>query len=240
MSIRQGNNIIAGGGSEEDNLSITKNTNNKIQTVGVIDQNDNTSAIKVWTGELADLPATKDPMTLYNVTDDVDGGESVYTKTEVDTLLGGKENVGVAYTKAESDSLLTTMLQALYPVGSIYIGTQSVCPLASMIPGSTWQQIQGRYLLASGTIAGTSESSSAGSYISAGLPNVAGSIDIASDRQNQSGALYWTNNKTGTNGGGAGGQWIAGFSAQNSNSIYGNSSTVRPAAYSVNVWVRTA
>ena len=128
----------------------------------------------------------------------------------------------------------------LYPVGAVYIGIQSVCPLASIIPGSTWSQITGRYLLASGTIAGSSESSSAGSYISAGLPNVAGSIDIASDRTNHSGALYWTNNKTGTNGGGAGGQWIAGFSAQNSHSIYGNSSTGRPAAYSVNVWVRTA
>lgn len=226
MSIRQGNNIIAGGGSEEDNLSITKNTNNKIQTVGVIDQNDNTSAIKVWTGELADLPATKDPMTLYNVTDDVDGGESVYTKTEVDTLLADKVRVSIFST--------------LYPVGAVYIGIQSTCPLASIIPGSTWQQIQGRYLLASGTIAGTSEAASAGSYVSAGLPNIAGSIDIASDKTNQSGAFYWTNTKTGTNGGGQGGQWVAGFTAQNSNSIYGNSGTVRPAAYTVNVWVRTA
>lgn len=92
----------------EDNLSITKNTNNKIQTVGVIDENDSSTAIKTWTGTLAEYQAivTKDVDTIYNITDDISGGTSVYTKAQVDALLANKENVGAAYTKAEADGLL--------------------------------------------------------------------------------------------------------------------------------------
>ena len=29
----------------------------------------------------------------------------------------------------------------LYPIGSIYIGTQSTCPLTTLITGSSWQKI---------------------------------------------------------------------------------------------------
>lgn len=77
----------------KDNLSITNNSNNQLQTVGVIDQNDTTQAIKTWTGTLAQYNAivTKDPDTLYNITDDTAGGSSVYTKSEVDSLLN---NIG--------------------------------------------------------------------------------------------------------------------------------------------------
>ena len=35
----------------------------------------------------------------------------------------------------------TDLLNAIYPVGSVYIGTQSSCPLSSLISGSTWQQL---------------------------------------------------------------------------------------------------
>ena len=69
---------------------------------------------------------------------------------------------------------ITTVLSTLYPVGSLYLGTQSTCPLATLIPGSTWTQIQGRYLLASGTLPDTTETAVVGTYISAGLPNITG------------------------------------------------------------------
>lgn len=36
---------------------------------------------------------------------------------------------------------INTMLSSLYPVGSVYIGTQSTCPLASLISGSQWQLV---------------------------------------------------------------------------------------------------
>lgn len=73
-----------------DNQSITTNSDGELQTVGVIDNNSN--AIKLWTGESDDLPAVRDPNTLYNVTDDADEGGSVYTRDQVDALLAEKAN----------------------------------------------------------------------------------------------------------------------------------------------------
>ena len=139
---------------------------------------------------------------------------------------------------------INPLLNLLYPVGSIYIGTQGTCPLATLIPGSTWQQIQGRYLLASGTLAGTSEYAAADTYIAAGLPNITGRIgrfcvgDAFSDN-----TLFWYNNDQTYHlrGGGTDGAFHSmGFSIQNVNSIYGQSATIRPTAYAVNVWHRTA
>lgn len=73
----------------KDNKSITENANNQLQTVGVINQNDTTQAVKTWTGTLAEYNAitNKDSNTLYNITDDTAGGSSVYTKSEVDNLI---------------------------------------------------------------------------------------------------------------------------------------------------------
>ena len=34
---------------------------------------------------------------------------------------------------------MSNLLSTLYPVGSIYIGTQNNCPLATLIAGSQWE-----------------------------------------------------------------------------------------------------
>lgn len=39
------------------------------------------------------------------------------------------------------DSKYSNLLSTLYPVGSIYIGTQNSCPLATLIAGSQWQKV---------------------------------------------------------------------------------------------------
>lgn len=122
MSIRQGSNLIAGSGSgvsNIDNLSITENANEEIQTVGVINSRDSSTAIKTWTGTKAQYDAivTKDANTLYNITDDTD--------------------------------VSLTILEALYPVGSVYITTANTCPLSMLISGSTWT------LVSSGIVIGT-------------------------------------------------------------------------------------
>lgn len=44
--------------------------------------------------------------------------------------------------------LLTKMLDAMYPVGSIYISTNNVSPATFF--GGTWVQIKGRFLLGTG------------------------------------------------------------------------------------------
>jgi hypothetical protein len=124
MSIKQGNNYIAAGGSggsvSIDNLSITENSSQEIQTVGVINQNATTTAIKTWTGTRSqyDAIASKDANTLYNITDDTD--------------------------------VSLTILEALYPVGSIYITTNATCPLSTLIAGSTWVQETSRILVDKG------------------------------------------------------------------------------------------
>lgn len=39
------------------------------------------------------------------------------------------------------DNQYSNLLSTLYPVGSIYIGTQDTCPLTSLIAGSQWQKV---------------------------------------------------------------------------------------------------
>ena len=115
MSIWQGSNMIAGSGgggiANYDGKSITKNANEEIQTVGVINSRDSSTAVKTWTGTKAQYDAlvsggTVDNNTLYNITDDTDISPSI--------------------------------LETLYPVGSVYITTANTCPLSTLIAGSTW------------------------------------------------------------------------------------------------------
>lgn len=90
------NKIIA------DNKSITKNTDNEIQTVGVIDQNTST-ANKFWTGTKAEYDAivTKDPNTTYRTTDEEDegGGGSVAETTWFNGVNGNILNTGLTGSK---------------------------------------------------------------------------------------------------------------------------------------------
>lgn len=200
-----------------DEISITKNSDQELQTVGVIDGNDNSTAIKTWTGTFEEYNTitTKDAYTLYNVTDDISGGTSVYTKTEVDGLISG-------------------VFAALYPVGSLYIGTQSTNPMATLIPGSSWSLVAANRALWGGN--GTN----ANTTIEAGLPNITGTNGTnLSDSGIPTGAFVNKGRVTG-NGTGGGEQRRMNFDASLSNPIYGKSSTVQPPAYRVNVWRRTA
>lgn len=150
---------------------------------------------------------------------------------------------------------LATMFQTLYPVGSIYIGTQNTCPLATLIPGSTWQLVATNRALWGG------DGTNAATTIAAGLPNITGA-DAISHSQQTAGAL--NNNDGGTSRTGAlqesqfvrpAGTTIGTYNHQQfsvdlpvgiainaslSSSVYGQSSTVQPPAYRVNVWRRTA
>lgn len=134
---------------------------------------------------------------------------------------------------------ITTILSTLYPIGSLYLGTQSTCPLTTLIPGSTWTQIQGRYLLASGTLPDTTETAAVGTYISAGLPNITGNTGGCVSNGTPRGC-FAQSTEVSTAGGGAGRFYENTFDASRSSSIYGQSATVRPAAYAINVWQRTA
>ncbi|MBP5352546.1 MAG: hypothetical protein J6Y91_02120 [Alphaproteobacteria bacterium] len=145
---------------------------------------------------------------------------------------------------------LATMLETLYPVGSLYIGTQSTCPLATLISGSTWELVATDKALWGG------DGSNANTTIAAGLPNVTDEfVNHWRDWSNEyaitpsGGAFYDKGNNTiktsypnidGINTGSYTGDNVVGFDLSRANSIYGNSNTVQPPAYIVNVWRRTA
>lgn len=143
-------------------------------------------------------------------------------------------------TKIATTAFVQNMLNTLYPVGSIYIGTQASCPLATLISGSTWVLVsEGRVLQ------GADSGHAAGTTIEAGLPNITGT---ASQDNNSSGfantfsGVFYNGGDTthfATTGEGNYSK-VLGFDASRSNSIYGNSNTVQPPAYVVNIWRRTA
>ena len=126
-----------------------------------------------------------------------------------------------------------------YPVGSIYMSTSSTSP-ASLF-GGTWESIASERVLM-----GVSSSHGAGSTVSAGLPDITGVLKdlFVSGHFNQSTGVfkrsYCSSFSQKTNSSDWLGWAEAQFYASDSNSIYGNASTVQPAAYYVYMWRRTA
>jgi hypothetical protein len=164
------------------------------------------------------------------------------TVTELNYVHGVTSNIQTQLNAKQSSSDVSTaisnMLKALYPVGSIYIGTQDTCPLASLISGSTWSLVaKDRALWGKGN------NTSANTNISAGLPNITGTFIANKDWYSgtkSSGAFTYAEESTSIPGGlnsGAVAKYT--LNASRSSSIYGNSSTVQPPAYVVNVWRRT-
>lgn len=159
------------------------------------------------------------------------------TITELGTPVNAANMNKIENGIADLETYVNTILTSLYPIGSLYIGTQSDCPLATLIAGSTWELVAQDRALWGGN------GSNANTTIEAGLPNITGNYLggapawITSDF---SGALYLTNanvqNSSPQDRSGA----RVHFDASRSNSIYGASSTVQPPAYRVNIWRRTA
>ena len=207
------NSLIDGeGSSTPDNLSITQNSSSNLQAVGIINQNATTTAIKTWTG----------------------------TKAQYDAIVTKDNNT--LYNITDDTNVSLTILEALYPIGAIYIGTMEVCPLTVLGVG-TWVKVsEGRVLQ------GSDSGHNAGSMIEPGLPNITGQVkygnsgDIGVNTSYISGAFYadtGTNVKSASSGSQTNNHPLM-FAASRSSSIYGRSSTVQPSAFVVNIWQRTA
>ena len=89
---------------------------------------------------------------------------------------------------------------------------------------------------------GSDSNHNAGTTIAAGLPDITGSFDVAVWNGYESGIFKKTNSELHSRG--SSGANLTFFTydvrASYSNSIYGNSTTVQPPAYVVNIWKRTA
>ena len=210
MSIKRGNTIIAG-------VPIIEGALNTASVLPV--QN------KVITKAINDL----------NDRIDTIAGGGIYTKQETDTLLSEKADKSTTYTKTEIDTIFTT----LYPVGSIYIGTQNTCPLATIIPGSVWELVS-----QDKSLQGSSNQHAANTTINAGLPNITGVLNrvIMYNGTSGTGAFRVGGSAGTTPGPNKGGptQREVTLDASLSSSIYGSSTTVQPPAYVVNIWRRTS
>ena len=132
-----------------------------------------------------------------------------------------------------SSSVLSN-LQAVYPVGSLFISTTDTCPIANLF--GTWEKVsEGRVLQ------GVSGSQVAGDVVEAGLPDITGQFNTSAmaNAPALTGA-FKSNGSYSGNGGNSHANNKVGFYASLSNPIYGNSNTVQPPAYLVNIWKRTA
>lgn len=162
--------------------------------------------------------------------------------TTLSTTVTSLSNT-VAGITTPSSSFKATLLGLLYPIGSIYltIDTSSTCPIQTQL-GGTWELVStDRVLQGASTVAG------AGGTKAAGLPNITG--NFGGSQWHVTYSLY-ANGALATGGVRGcncfrGDEWKSdicdvSFDASRSSSIYGNSSTVQPPAYLVNVWKRTA
>ena len=163
------------------------------------------------------------------------------------TTLGGVK-VGSGLTVDADGTLSADSALAAYPIGSIYQSTNSTSPAALF--GGSWEEIASERVLM-----GASRTHAAGTTVEAGLPNITGSVVpkapniynlfISESGATITGAFYTT---------GVIRTYACAdvtsittdlpqdlyFDASRSNSIYGRSSTVQPAAYYVHIWHRVA
>lgn len=120
---------------------------------------------------------------------------------------------------------------SVYPVGSIYLSVNSTNP--SELFGGTWKSIgAGRVLQ------GADDTHAAGETIEAGIPNIKAELplyagDISPTADWAPGFRVAMDSMT---------QIPFGFpiDASYASPVYGRSDTVQPAAFVVNIWVRTA
>ena len=150
-----------------------------------------------------------------------------------DSIIGTDGNV-VFYNKQE-------VFLAVHPVGSIFLSTSDVEP--AELYGGTWEKIAEER-----TLMGASTTHPVDTTVEAGLPNIEGGFSFAS--YGGSGGWLRASSATGVFKGREGtgveaqtgivtrGAVAVDMDASTSSQIYGNSDTVQPATYYINIWKR--
>lgn len=139
-----GNISIQGGGTVtvDDSLSTTSTNpvQNKVIT-GALNGKANSSHTHTKS-EITDFPSI--PSKTSDLVNDGDGS-NVFVKDNDSRLSDAR--TPLAHTHLSSD--VTDLIDVIYPVGSIYMSVNSVNP--STLFGGTWEQIEDKFLLASGS-----------------------------------------------------------------------------------------
>ena len=227
---------------EIDGVTITKNTNNELQTVGVINDNSG-NAVKVWVGTQAEFDAitTKDPSTMYYITDQEE--EPVQSERNVGEIVMST----IPLTDAGLHLLDGALLNGDGVYGDFvnYMGGLVADYPDLFVSEADWQTsvstygVCGKFVYDSvnntvrlpkitGIIEGTTDVTALGGLVEAGLPNITGTFNGAGAMDASTGAFNVTSvSNVLVPGNGA---FISNesFDASRSSSIYGNSTTVQP------------
>lgn len=132
-----GNISISGSGVDIDEASITKNSDDEIQTVGIIDNNSGNTD-KIWTGTLAQYNAlaTKDSDTFYYITDD-DATSTLRSKVEVITSSDASYTIAnltanKSYKLGEITALTITACETFDEESVIYFDSGSTATVLNL------------------------------------------------------------------------------------------------------------
>ena len=173
---------------------------------------------------------------------DQNGGSLKYwtgTKAQYDAIV--TKDANTLYNITDDTDVTLSLLELLYPVGAIYVGTMATCPLATLGVG-TWQLVA-----ADRVLQGAGTRGSVGSTVNESLPNITGSILGIPNHSSlyNSGAFYTEN---------SGYSSLCGYvnnsgnfnavlknnklDASRSSSTYQDNAPVQQDAYLVNIWER--
>ena len=135
---------------------------------------------------------------------------------------------------------INIVIPSTMPVGAIYVQFSGQTDPTTLF-GGTWDNVSntyaGLFFRAEGGDAATFGETQTG-----GAPNIQGTFGNASTFQTVTGAFLSSSSGNGTVGGYsfAQGTVVVGFSAANSNAIYGAADEIRPANSTIRIWKRTA
>lgn len=150
------NNIISAKGSIDnvDGVTAIVNENDILQVTGMLEKNTG-DAVFDWIGTKEEYNsqnlANTHPDWICFITDDAQDTSTLLeqvnivkneltTKADTTTVNNLVYPIGTNNWN-NAEQWIYNVLSTLYPVGAIYIGTQSTCPLASLISSSQWELV---------------------------------------------------------------------------------------------------
>ena len=142
---------------------------------------------------------------------------------------------GIDWEFTQDRNSVLSILKKIYPVGAIFIGTTSICPMATLF--ATWE------LVSTGMALWGGDGTNANTTIAAGLPNITGQVNLQESGFTTVSGCFGSDGTTGQipSGNQESTKTHLTFNASRSSSIYRNGvTTVQPPAYVVNVWRRSA
>ena len=158
---------------------------------------------------------------------------------QADYITTTDADAHIAAVQAAVQSDLSVIIDAFYPVGSVYITFSDTFDPNTAWSNTTWKKIkEGIFLEATETTAGTEKE--------AGLPNITGTISshLNTYMNVTTGAIRPSNGynyECTPKSGGSYNQYNAlSFDASRSSAVYGKSDTVQPHSLTVVMWQRTA